>query len=59
LLFSNLVSIDKKLSTFLSIDNLKFYIQGVKKIDRFYKKNRVRKIYSKENLLSILKETFE
>ncbi len=59
LLFNSLISIDKAKKTYLDMDNLKHYISLLQKNDRFYKKEKSRKIYSKENLIAILKETFE
>ncbi|WP_457559985.1 DUF58 domain-containing protein [Caminibacter sp.] len=59
LLFNSLISIDKKNSTFLDFENLKHYLNTLKKNDSFYKKEKIKKIYSKENILALLKETFE
>ena len=59
LLFNSLISIDKAKKTYLDMDNLKHYISLLQKNDRFYKREKIRKIYSKENLIAILKETFE
>ena len=58
LLFSSLVSIDGK-KTYLDLSNLRHYLALLKKNDSFYKKEKIRKIYSKKNLISVLKETFE
>ncbi|WP_456488954.1 DUF58 domain-containing protein [Caminibacter pacificus] len=59
LLFNNLISLDKKQSAFLNSNNLTHYLNTLKKNDKIYKKEKVRKIYSDKNLISILKETFE
>ena len=59
LLFNSLISIDKAKKTYLDLNNLKHYIFFLQKNDKFYKKEKIRKIYSKENLIAILKETFE
>jgi len=59
LLFNTLMNIDKKQKTFLDIENLTHYLGMLKRNDAFYKKEKIKKIYSAENLLSLLKETFE
>jgi len=59
LLFNSLISIDKSKKTYLDMENLKHYLTLLKKNDNFYKKIKQRKIYSNENLIAILKETFE
>jgi len=59
LLFNSLISIDKAKKTYLDLNNLKHYIFFLQKNDKFYKKEKIRRIYSKENLIAVLKETFE
>jgi len=59
LLFNSLISIDKSKKSYLDLENLKHYLSLLKKNDAFYKRVEYRKIYSKENLIAVLKETFE
>ncbi len=59
LLFKNVKSVDNKLKTFIDLSNIKHYLSTLKRNDAYYKKIKKRKIYSKINLLPILKETFE
>jgi len=59
LLFNSLISIDRAKKTYLDLDNLKHYLSLLQKNDRHYKREKIRKIYSKENLIATLKETFE
>ena len=59
LLFKSLISIDKKEKTFLNIDNLKHYLKTLKKNDKLYKSEKIKKFYENKNILNLLKETFE
>ena len=59
LLFNTLISTDKKEKTFLNIDNLKHYLKTLKKNDKLYKSEKIKKFYENKNILNLLKETFE
>jgi len=59
LLFNTLKSVDSKEKTFLDFDNLKHYLSLLKKNDDFYKREKVRKIYFKNEVLSVLKDALE